>query len=499
LEPCAASDTEWRNSVRKKIVRSIFLACLLVLLACLALIMGLLYRYYSDVQMKQLEIESELAANGVNVIGSAYFEGLSMEDYRITWIDQDGTVLYDSSADSSAMENHLGREEVQQALQTGYGESSRYSDTLSKRLLYSARRLDDGTVLRVSTTQASIWTLLLAFLQPICLILILALMLSYLLAYRLSKRIVAPINSMDLDNPIQYIGKDEYKEVEPLLRRISRQQQQLRENQEELEKTSLIRQEFTANASHELKTPLHAISGYAELIENGMVKKQDIRPFAGKIRAESQRMTKLVEDIIDLSKLDRDDVKKEEWEDVDLYRVAENAVDSLKNEAEEANVSVNLSGSSAIVYGLPTEVYSIVYNFCDNAIKYNRPGGTVTVRVSEEPDRISLVVADTGIGIPEEDRARIFERFYRVDKSRSKEVGGTGLGLSIVKHAAMNLHATIDLRSELGRGTTFEVNFPKPKEKTSDPEEEPDAENETAWEKWKRRKPEKTKPDDEKK
>ena len=463
--------------MRKKIVRSIFLACLLVLLASLALILGLLYRYYSSVQMKQLQIESELAANGVNVLGASYFQGLSTEDYRITWIDNNGKVLYDSDADSTEMENHLSREEVQQALQTGYGESSRYSETLSQKLLYSARRLDNGTVLRVSTMQASIWTILLAFLQPICLILILALLLSFLLAYRLSKRIMAPINTMDLDNPIQYIGKEDYKEVEPLLRRISRQQQQLKENLQELEKTSLIRQEFTANASHELKTPLHAISGYAELIENGMVKKQDIRPFAGKIRAESQRMTKLVEDIIDLSKLDRDDAKEEEWENVDLYRVAENAIDSLKNEAEEAKVSMNLSGSSAIVYGLPTEVYSIVYNLCDNAIKYNRPEGTVTVRVAEEPDRISLVVADTGIGIPVEDRARIFERFYRVDKSHSKEVGGTGLGLSIVKHAAMNLRATIDLRSELGRGSTFEVNFPKPKEMTPvQPEAQEEAE-----------------------
>lgn len=267
---------------------------------------------------------------------------------------------------------------------------------------------------------------------------------------------------MNLDEPSQYVGREEYAEIEPLLRRMALQQAQIRQDQDKLEKSSQIRQEFTANVSHELKTPLHAISGYAELMENGMVQQQDIKPFAHKIRQESLRLTALVEDIINLTKLDGGAAGMQRQQ-VDLYRIAENAVDSIQAAAAEAHVDLTLWGESAFVDGIPPVLYSMIFNLCDNAIKYNHPGGSVKVQVMSYPDDDRVIVSDTGIGIPEESRDRIFERFYRVDKSRSKEVGGTGLGLSIVKHAALIHHAAIVVDSTPGKGSTFTVIFPKKK------------------------------------
>lgn len=313
----------------KKIFRSVWLAALVVLVLSLVLIMGVLYSYFTGVQQKQLRTGTEAIAQGVTLNGIKYFDGLPAGDYRITWIDADGTVLYDNENDVETMENHLAREEVQQALQSGTGESSRYSDTLSSRNLYCARLLPDGTVIRLSATQHSVWVLLVGFAQPICVIILLALVLSFILASRLSRTIVEPINSIDLDQPAQYVGREEYAEIEPLLRRMAMQQTQIRQDQEKLEKNSQIRQEFTANVSHELKTPLHAISGYAELMENGMVQQQDIKPFAHKIRQESLRLTALVEDIINLTRLDGGAAGMER-QPVDLYRIAENAADSLQ-------------------------------------------------------------------------------------------------------------------------------------------------------------------------
>ena len=269
----------------KKIFRSIWLAALIVLVLSLVLIMGVLYSYFTGVQQKQLRMGAEVVAQGVTLDGKEFFDGLTAEDYRITWIDADGTVLYDNQSDASSMENHLMREEVQQALQNGTGESSRYSDTLASRNLYCARLLPDDTIIRLSAAQHSVWVLLVGFAQPICVILLLALVLSFLLASRLSRTIVEPINSLNLDEPSQYVGREEYAEIEPLLRRMALQQAQIRQDQDKLEKSSQIRQEFTANVSHELKTPLHAISGYAELMENGMVQQQDIKPFPAGVPA----------------------------------------------------------------------------------------------------------------------------------------------------------------------------------------------------------------------
>lgn len=443
----------------KRIFHAIWLVALAVFLASLVFIMSVTYSYFSGVQRSQLKIETQLAAQGVGLEGMEYFDGLSFDGYRITWIDRNGTVLFDNEADSDEMENHLEREEVRQAFENGYGESSRYSLTLSERLLYSAKRLPDGSVLRLSSVQDTLWMLLLGFAQPIAIVILIALGLSLFLASRLSKKIVAPINRIDPDRPTDYLDNSEYEEVAPLLRRMNLQQNQIRKDRAELEKTSRIRQEFTANASHELKTPLQTISGYAELLQNGLVKSEDILPFAGRIRSEAQRMAQLVGDIIDLTRLDGG-ADGMQWEDTDLLLVAQNALDSLQSEADAKGVALSLSGSSAVVHGLPHVLHSIVYNLCDNAIKYNRPQGSVAVNVMHKAGSVLLTVADTGIGIPEEHHTRIFERFYRVDKSHSREIGGTGLGLSIVKHGVLVHNASITINSRPGEGTTFTVIFP---------------------------------------
>ena len=548
----------------KRIFRSICFVAIAVFLASLILIMGVLYSYFSGVQQRQLQMQLELAAQGVTNEETAYFSDLTVRDYRITWIDTDGTVLYDSDALSSDMENHLEREEIKEALATGYGESKRYSATLMDRSLYAAQRLEDGTVLRLSTAQSSILTLVLGMAQPISIVIVLAVVLSVVLAVRLSKSIVKPLNEIDLNHPLSNEG---YDELAPLLRRIDGQQKQLRgqktrleQKQAELdtiigsmsegmvllnergkivsinpaamrllgtswncvgtdmltvsrnldlhdilsralqgqsevqtvsleagkyqisaspimseekvvgaalcffdvtekEKAEQMRREFTSNVSHELKTPLHSISGYAELLQNNMVKQGDIVPFAGKIYREAQRMTSLVEDILSLSHLD-EGAEDMEWIEVDLYELAAKAIAGLEAEAKAAEVKMSLHGEYCSLHGVPQLLHSILYNLCDNAIKYNKNGGEVTVSVERQDADAVLTVSDTGIGIPAQEQARIFERFYRVDKSRSKEVGGTGLGLSIVKHAVLIHHGTIEVDSAVDEGTTITVRLP---------------------------------------
>ena len=441
----------------KRIFQSICIAAVTVLLASLVLIMGVLYDYFSRVQKEQLSAQAHLAARGGADLGMDYFGGLDLGGCRISWIAADGSVLYDNMGDAESMENHLDREEVREALETGRGESSRYSDTLTEKLSYQARLLPDGTVIRLAASQYTAWVLLMGVLQPLLVVVLLAVLLSLLLAYRLSARLVKPLNEVDLSDPLKNV---EYEELRPLLSRIDSQHQQLKRDRDELEKNEEIRREFTANVSHELKTPLHSISGYAELLAKGMVRPEDVEKFSSKIYSESQRMTSLVEDIIELSHLDTGagDMKRE---DVDLYLIARTAADSLSMAAKEAGVELKVSGESARVYGVPQLLYGICYNLCDNGIKYNREKGRVEISVRNLEGEVELKVSDTGIGIPEESRERIFERFYRVDKSRSKAVGGTGLGLSIVKHAALVHRATIDIDSEPGSGTSFTLHFPK--------------------------------------
>ncbi|MBE5863417.1 MAG: PAS domain-containing sensor histidine kinase [Lachnospiraceae bacterium] len=449
--------------MNKKIFNAIWIVAIVVFLASLIFIMGVSYNYFSGVQLKQLKTEAELASQGVSMSRLDYLNSLEAKDYRITWIDADGTVLFDNAINANEMENHMEREEIKEALADGYGESVRYSNTLSDKQLYSAIRLSDGSVIRLSSVQMAVWTLLMGFAQPICFVILIALALSFVLASRLTKRILTPINSIDPDDPLQHINEEEYKEIVPLLRRIQFQNEQLKRDQKEIEKAALIRQEFTANVSHELKTPLHAISGYAELLENEMVKEVDIKPFAGKIREESTRMTKLVEDIIDLTRLDNGGVDMK-WEKCDIYRIAENAIDSLEVVASSLDVTVSIQGSDAPSLGVPQLLYSIIYNLCDNAIKYNHAGGSVEVTVQPKKYETIIIVKDTGIGISEESLERIFERFYRVDKSRSKEVGGTGLGLSIVKHAVMIHNGKIEVKSKVGEGTEMIVSIPNKQE-----------------------------------
>lgn len=548
----------------KRIFRSICIVAIAVFLASLVLIMGVLYDYFSDQQMKSLKTETALCASAVENNGLEYLHSVSEGDLRITWISSDGTVLFDTKARTDHMENHLEREEIKEALQNGKGESARRSDTLMEKQLYSAIQLSDGTVLRLSKSHLALWSLVLSMFQPIVLVIGIAIGLSLFLAYRLSRNIVKPLNELDLNAP----NPDTvYEEITPLVDRITSQQQllklqkaELKQKQEEFdtateymnegilllsesgailsinpsatklleisrycigkdlllfsnsfeirellhvakdgrraEKTILIRErnyqfnaspikdgekvsgialiifditekekaeearrEFTANVSHELKTPLQNISGSAELLSNGLVKAEDVPAFAEQIFIESKRMITLVEDIIKLSHLD------EEAEDmvrqaVDLYELADLTVRNLFPVAKAAGITLTLTGEKAEMTGILQLLSGIICNLCDNAIKYNRAGGSVNVDVRPNDGNVILTVRDTGIGIPAEAQERIFERFYRVDKSRSKSVGGTGLGLSIVKHSVKLHNGKIEIHSDLDKGTTMIITMP---------------------------------------
>ena len=548
----------------KKIFQSILLVAGAVLLASLLIIMGFLYSYFGGVEENQLRDELSLASAAVESSGTDYLSQLTAERCRLTWIAADGSVLYDTKTDAESLENHAARAEVSQALSTGTGESTRYSSTLMEKTMYYAQRLTDGTVLRISISRATVGMIAVGMLQPLLLVLIVALILSGMLARRLSRRIVDPLNSLDLEHPLD---NDAYEELSPLLKRIHHQhveiRTQLRELREktdeftqitgsmreglvlldehgdilsinaaaqalfgadaqcvgrdfltiersheisaaiqaaagdghsevraeragriyqfdisriasdgkpigtvilafdvtEQEQAECMRREFTANVSHELKTPLQGIIGSAELIENGLVKPEDMPRFVGHIHSEASRLMALISDIIRLSQLDEGEEMPRE--SVDLYDEAAEAEENLRTAAEEKGVKLSLTGDGAEISGVRRLVYEIIYNLCDNAIKYNRPGGSVEVRVTQSESEAAVTVADTGIGIAPEDQARVFERFYRADKSRSKESGGTGLGLSIVKHAVQYHHGSIDLKSTPGEGTTIKVTFPK--------------------------------------
>ena len=551
------------STMTKRIFRSTLLVGVAVLAASLVLVMGALYSYFGRVQESQLRDELSLAAVGVEKNGSDYLAQLRSEQYRITWLRGDGTVLYDTQADAATMENHAQREEVQQALAAGEGESSRYSSTLLQKTVYYAKRLPDGTVLRLSAVRVTAGVLVLNMLQPILLVLATALILSGVLAGRLARRITEPLNRLDLEQPLE---NDTYEELAPLLRRMEHQRLLLRQQMDELKRRSeefeqitgsmneglllldeagtvlsinpaaqrllgantdcvgqdlltvdrdvalseavreakaqghsefrgqrngreyqfdvtriqsegrtagvvlLVfdvterafaernRREFTANVSHELKTPLQGIIGSAELLENGMVKQEDVPRFVGHIRAEAQRLVTLIGDIIRLSQLDEGEPMP--TEPVELLAVAQEAAENLQGAAAARDVTVTVEGEPVEIPGVKRLLYEIVYNLCDNAIKYNVAGGSVRLTVARCGAEAAVTVADTGIGIPADQQSRVFERFYRVDKSHSKASGGTGLGLSIVKHAVQYHHGTIHLQSEVGKGTEIRVTFP---------------------------------------
>ena len=548
----------------KKIFHSILLVAGAVLLASLLFIMGCLYEYFGSVEKKQLRDELELASVAVERGGEDYLSSISSERYRLTWIAPDGTVLYDTVTDAESLENHADREEVREALAGGEGESSRYSSTILQKTMYCARRLTDGSVLRISISRATAGVLLIGMVQPILIVVIVALILSAVLARRLSRRIVRPLNELDLEHPLE---NDAYEELSPLLGRINHQHRQIDEQMRELEQqrmefsqitgsmreglvlldekervlsinpaacrlfdadercvgqdfltldrshdirlaiadamaqghgearaerggrvwqfdvsrilsgTAAVgavllafditeretaeqnRREFTANVSHELKTPLQGIIGSAELLENGMVKQEDVPRFVGHIRKEAQRLVTLIGDIIRLSQLDEGDEMPRET--VDLLALSQEAADDLKTAAAEKHIAIAVEGGSETIGGVRRLLYEVIYNLCDNAIKYNVEGGSMKVSVGERDGKAFVSVADTGIGIAPEHQSRIFERFYRVDKSHSKASGGTGLGLSIVKHAVQYHHGTVELQSEEGKGTTIRILLPK--------------------------------------
>lgn len=549
----------------KKIFKSIMFVCALVLAVGLAAVMGILYSNFDGQMRKELSKEATYLAYGVEQQGVDYLKNIKDKSARITYIDQDGTVLFDNEADISEMKNHSDRTEFQKAEKYGAGESSRYSDTLSEKTIYYALSLKDGTVLRVSGTQDSVLALVENLIFPLCGLLCLMLILSGIMASAISKRIVKPINELDLESPEE---NRIYEELSPLLSKIHRQNREIqnqlelaKQQQEEFalitenmqeglividkytmilsanssawnlfhmdrvcqgesvycldreeefrhaieqvlsgEHTELVlklngsdiqlianpvirdkktegavvllvnvteklereslRREFSANVSHELKTPLTSISGFAEIMQGGLVKNEDIPKFAGRIYKESQRLLQLVEDVIQISQLDEEKTSYV-WEPVDVYQVCKNAFESLKEKAKRLNVHLYICGERMKMEAVRTLLEEAIYNVCDNAIKYNRNDGSVSVFLTQTAQEIQIVVKDTGVGIPKEDQDRVFERFYRVDKSHSKEIGGTGLGLSIVKHAVGALKGCVILRSEEGNGTEICMKFPK--------------------------------------
>ena len=541
-----------------KIFRSTVFVAVFVLLCSLGIVMGVLYNHFTGVQVQQLKDELSLAVTGTEQFGDAFLENVEADRFRVTWIDIDGTVLFDSRVDEITMGNHADREEIREAFDTGSGSAVRNSSTLTEQTYYEARRLADGTVLRISANQASAWALMIDLLWPIILVAVLAIGLSALLARRMARNIVEPLNKLNLEQPL---SNDTYEELSPLLRRINQQHLQIDAQMRKLQhktdefiqitshmqeglvvldkETNIrsinsaalrifqaeetctgssffqvnrsnalrqalndaldkghgsamqeldgktyrfdmsgiqsngnllgavilvvdvtesqsaeqMRREFSANVSHELKTPLQGIIGSAELLESGMVKAEDAPRFVGHIRREASRLVNLIEDIIRLSQLDEG--VQLPAEQVDMLVLAEDVKEILATSAAEKRVKINVTGNGFTIKGVRRMLQEIIYNLCDNAIKYNVPGGSVTIQVENN----RLVVSDTGIGIPAEHKDRIFERFYRVDKSHSKASGGTGLGLSIVKHAVAYHKAEISLESMPGKGTTITIQF----------------------------------------
>lgn len=546
----------------KKIFRSIIVVAMIVLLAGLFIASTFFYDYFNKSQVSQLKEELSLVSTNVDKIGIEYFDNFNSPVFRFTLVDADGEVLYDSQATEEDMENHLEREEIAEALESGHGSSARYSSTLTERTFYEATRLESGNILRVSVSQVTVGALILGMLPAICAIVLISIVVALLLSHKMAKSIVKPLNELDLENPAE---NETYEELAPILtklnkqhKQITRQMQELRQKSDEfeqitdsmneglvlLDKKGMIlsinaaakelfgtgemaigrdfltldrntemsraiekaldgkkaelreerngseyqfiinhtesdgkmigvvilcfditetafaertRKEFTANVSHELKTPLQSIIGSAELLENGLVKPEDTKRFIGNIKNEAIRLVSLINDIIRLSQLDED--SETVTESVDLYDIANEVIEALTVSASKKQVELRLNGESCVMNGIRRYLYEIVYNLCDNAIRYNKDGGKVTIDLKNTDGNVVLSVSDTGIGIPAEHQNRIFERFYRVDKSHSKETGGTGLGLSIVKHAVAYHGGTIKLESKLGEGTTITVEF----------------------------------------
>ncbi len=553
--------------MKSKIFKSTCLVGVISLICSLVLIMGVLYEYFTSVQLKQLEVDSEFVASAVENYGLDYLNNLDHTKCRVTWIGSDGSVLFDSDAIASNMENHLEREEVKQAIEKGVGSSVRYSNTVLYKSLYSAKLLKDGSIIRTSISQSSIWAIAISMIQPLLIVIVITIGLSFYLAYRISNKVVEPLNDIDLEHPETCVT---YEEIKPLITRLTIQQNLLHSKEKELsdkknefsaatknlneglillndegvilsindfasnllsitnysvgkdlllfnntaqmqellskakqgekgeivigidnkdyefyaspitsngkvngialliidisqkEKSELMRKEFTANVSHELKTPLQNISGCAELLSNGIVSnKEDIHKFSKQIYLESKRLMTLIEDIIKLSYLDEEKDDSDDYTDIDLYDLSNSVVNELSVVAKNANVNLSVNGNSSKILSSAKLLHMIIYNLVDNGIKYNNNGGFVKIDIKDEADKSIITIKDNGIGIPKDSLDRIFERFYRVDKSHSKEVGGTGLGLSIVKHAIKTLNGNIEVKSKVNEGSEFTITLPK--------------------------------------
>lgn len=437
--------------MKKKINLQMMYIAVLAILATLVTLIGVFYTLFKQEVFDDLraytvvlqEADLEKLVNNKTFISEA--DGL-----RITVVSADGTVLYDNVAEETQMANHSERSEIADALENGKGQAVRTSETLSESMYYYAVKMENGNILRVAKESSSALSIIFRSFPMLLLIFVFLLLLCSVLSRTLAKSIVEPIEKMasDLDHMDQVEG---YTELEPLIRTIN-------EQHADILKSANMRQEFTANVSHELKTPLTSISGYSELIENGMVNEQDAMRFGKEIHRSANRLLTLINDIIRLSELDSSS-EPDTFEPVDLYELAQTCVEMLKMNAEKHNVTLELSGQKGVVYGSRQMLDEVIYNLCDNAIRYNKENGSVYVRVDEEDDNVYLSVRDTGIGIDKEHQERIFERFYRVDKSRSKETGGTGLGLAIVKHIVALHHARICIDSQVGEGTEIRIVF----------------------------------------
>lgn len=438
------------------------IAILVMSLISILVSLTLLYSTFLDESQENLAAEADFVAAGVELEGLDYLNTLPFHrDIRITWIGADGRVLFDTDADPELMDNHSNRPEFLKALETGEGESRRISGTSSGWVIYRAVRIRDGSVVRVCLLEASPMAMLGRAALPLILMLVTALVAALIIAAVTVRQIVAPLNRIDLRHPD---SEAVYTELVPLTERIIAQNQQIdthiAQMQEAHEAQDRFCREFTANVSHELKTPLTSISGFAEIIRDGLVRPEDIPHFAGTIYQEAQRLILLVGDILKISRMDDHQISIQK-ESVDLYALSQEILDRLAPQAEKNGLTLTLNGDHGIILGSPQIAEDMIYNLCDNAIKYNQPGGSVTVTVFPEGDWVFLTVRDTGIGIPPEHQDRIFERFYRVDKNRSRSMGGTGLGLSIVKHGAIFHGAELALESAPGEGTEIRIRFPK--------------------------------------
>lgn len=446
------------KKMSKRIFLNMFIISSVVIALTTILTVVIVYKSFSNQNIAALKGELTATSSGVELNGVAFLKSLSGK-HRITLVDSSGKVLFDNRNDINSLGNHNDREEIREARENGTGYSERYSDTLSRKTINVTKLLNNGDVLRLSKDMSTVWSTLMDTIFPMICVMVFAILIAAYMAGRVSKAVTTPINQIDLNEPDR---EKVYDEIEPLIDKIIKQNNQIDKQIEQLnmehEKQDNLRRDFTANVSHELKTPLTSISGFAEIIQNGMVKEEDITRFAGKIYSEAQRLIILVGDIIKLSQLDGKDIAVK-MEPIDLYETSQAVMGHLEAAAEKRNIKMFLSGKHLVITGAEQIIEEMIFNLIDNAIKYNKTGGKIYVNILKNDDGINLSVEDTGIGIKDEDIGRIFERFYRADKSHSKEIGGTGLGLSIVKHGANFHNAKVFVKSKYKEGTKITILF----------------------------------------